>query len=387
LTPHVLSRLTGEQQRAKVAHVDSWEEWQVLGERVRAARVAAALNQEDLASRIGLERTALVKIEAGSRRISAMELFRLVDTLGVPTSYFVEQPHAAAVSRRTALVDDPDQADRARWRLDTALDAHARDVEQLVGYGLLANPDHRLPRSAVTSAEDASQLARAARTSGAFGDDPVGPLADSCEVFGLYLLVVDQDTDGASVLLDGPGGVGAAVIGGRREPGRRRWTAAHELGHHLMGDEYHADVGVHSSRDDREKLIDAFASELLLPTNGLRRRWVAHQSSDERSRLIRIAAEFRASWTAVVDAAQRAELLSDDSAHQLRADRPVKGDFLAVLGSEPMEDLQVRTTGSRWRQAAVEAYRRGVITAARAVELLHGALEQDELPAVTGPAA
>ncbi|MQA16505.1 MAG: ImmA/IrrE family metallo-endopeptidase [Pseudonocardiaceae bacterium] len=367
--------------------MDSWEEWQVLGERVREARVAAQLNQEDLATRIGVERTALVKIEAGSRRVSAMELFRLADALDVPTSYFVAQPRAAAVSRRTTLVDDPDQAERTRWRLDTALDAHARDVEQLVGYGLLATPDHGLPRSAVTSAEGARQLARDARIVAACGDDPVGSLGDCCELFGLYLLVLDQDTDGAAVFVDGPGGFGAAVIGGRREPGRRRWTAAHELGHHLMGDEYHADVGVHSSRDEREKFIDVFAGEFLLPADGLRRRWMTHDCSDERSRLIRIAAEFRASWTAVVDAAQRAELLSDDSAHQLRADRPVKGDFLAVVGSEPMEDLQVGTTGRHWRQAVAEAYHRGVITAARAVELLHGALDQDELPAVAGPAA
>lgn len=362
-------------------------EWQVLGERVREARVAAQLNQGDLATRIGLERTALVKIEAGSRRISAVEIFRLADALAVPASYFVAQPRAATVPRRAALVDDPDQADRTRWRLDTALDAHVRDVEQLVGYGLLTTPDHGLARSAVTSAESARQLARDARTAAALGDDPVGPLSDSCELFGLYLVVLDQDTDGASVLLDGPRGVGAAVIGGRREPGRRRWTAAHELGHHLMGDEYHADVGVHSSRDERELLIDAFAGEYLLPVDGLRRSWAAHEHDDERSRLIRVAADYRVSWSAVVDAVQRADLLSGESAHRHRADRPVKGEFLAVVGSEPIEDLQVGTTGSRWSQAVIEAYRRAVVTSARAVELLHGALDQDELPAVEGPAA
>ncbi len=367
--------------------MESLENWQVIGERVREARVAAALNQGDLATRIGLERTALVKIEAGSRRISAVEIFRLADVLAVPASYFVAQPRAVAVSRRTALADDPDQADRTRWRLDTALDAHARDVDQLVGYGLLTSPDHGLSRSAVTSPESARQLARDARTAATCGDDPVGPLSDGCELFGLYLVVLDQDTDGASVLLDGPGGVGAAVIGGRREPGRRRWTAAHELGHHLMGDPYHADVGVHSSRDEREMLIDVFAGELLLPADGLRRSWAAHEHDDERSRLIRVAADYRASWTAVVDAVQRADLLSGELAHRHRADRPVKGDFLAVVGSEPIEDLQFGTTGSRWSQAVIEAYRRGLITSARAVELLHGALDQDELPAVEGPAA
>lgn len=361
-------------------------EWQLLGERVREARVASQLSQGDLADRIGLERTALVKIESGARRVSAMELFRLADSLTVPASYFVTPPRAAAVSRRTPLIDEPDQADRIRWRLDTALDAHGRDVEQLVGHGLLTAPAHGIPASGVTTPDAARQLARDARTAAGLGDEPIGQLAEQCEFFGLYLLVVDQDTDGASLLLDGPGGIGAAVIGGRADHGRRRWTAAHELGHHLMGDEYHADVGVHSARVERERLIDAFADELLLPAEGLRHYWHRRDGDDERSRLISIAADYRASWSAVIDAAHGAGLLDQPSTQRLRSDRPVKGDFIAVVGAEPVPDLPIGTTGARWRMAVVDGYRGGLITQARAVELLHGILSAAELPAVPDPA-
>lgn len=35
----------------------------------------------------------------------------------------------------------------------------------------------------------------------------------------------------------------------------------------------------------------------------------------------------------------------------------------------------------------MQGYRQGVITAGRAVELLHGVLTEDELPAVADPAA
>ncbi len=358
----------------------------MFGERVREARVAARLSQGDLANRIGLDRTALVKIESGDRRVSAMELFRLADSLAVPADYFIAPPRAAAVSRRTPLVDEPDQAERIRWRLDTVLEAHGRDVEQLAGQGLLSAPDHQLRTSGVTTPDAARQLARQARTSARLGDEPIGALADQCEFFGLYLLVIDQDTDGASLLLEGPGGIGAAVIGGRADHGRRRWTAAHELGHHVMGDEYHADVGVHSSRDERERLIDAFTSEFLLPAEGLRRCWQRRDGDDERSRLIRVATDYRASWSAVVDAAQHAGLLEQRAAQRLRSDRPVRGDFLAVAGREPVPDLAVGTTGARWRQAVVDGYRRGLITEARAVELLYGVLGADELPAVPDPA-
>jgi len=36
-----------------------------------------------------------------------------------------------------------------------------------------------------------------------------------------------------------------------------------------VGDEYSSDLGVHASRDIREAVIDAFAAELLLPTQVL----------------------------------------------------------------------------------------------------------------------
>jgi len=63
--------------------------------------------------------------------------------------------------------------------------------------------------------------------------------------------------------------VAVAVVSRRGDPGRRRATAAHELGHLVIGDEYSSDLGVHASRGDREALLDTFAAELLLPSQVL----------------------------------------------------------------------------------------------------------------------
>jgi hypothetical protein len=49
--------------------------------------------------------------------------------------------------------------------------------------------------------------------------------------------------------------VAVAVVSRRGDPGRRRATAAHELGHLVIGDEYSSDLGVHASRGDREALL------------------------------------------------------------------------------------------------------------------------------------
>ncbi|MDQ3886719.1 MAG: helix-turn-helix domain-containing protein [Actinomycetota bacterium] len=44
-------------------------------------RLAYGLSQAQLAARLGLDRTAVVRIEAGERRVSALELGRLADVL------------------------------------------------------------------------------------------------------------------------------------------------------------------------------------------------------------------------------------------------------------------------------------------------------------------
>jgi transcriptional regulator with XRE-family HTH domain len=115
--------------------VTAAQEWIEIGERVREAREAAGMTQGRLAELVGLERTALVRVEKGERRLNAMELFRLADALGLPPTYLVAPVPAAIVSRRQALRAEPVETDRARFQLDVALEQHARDTEWLVGYG------------------------------------------------------------------------------------------------------------------------------------------------------------------------------------------------------------------------------------------------------------
>lgn len=49
------------------------------------------------------------------------------------------------------------------------------------------------------------------------------------------------------------------------ETGRRRFSAAHELGHHLRGDDYRAEVDGNASG---EAFANAFAVDFLLPRAG-----------------------------------------------------------------------------------------------------------------------
>ena len=356
--------------------------WAEIGERIRTARLANGFTQAVLAQRVGIDRTAVVRIEAGERALSAIEGARLAAALDVPLIQLVSATPPSVASRRPPLVDEVDAPGRQRYLLDSDLETHARDTGWLIAQGFLRPPGAGDFGSADNEAE-ARSIARAARADLDLRQGPLGPLADVVEHFALYLVVVDRDAEGASLLLEA-GGV--AVLGGHAEPGRRRWTAAHELGHHLLRDAYHSDVGVAAAEQARERIIDAFAGEFLLPERDLRRAWKDHRGHhDPRRPLMWLSATYRVSWSATVRAAARADLLPAGRVRGLLAHSPTRGDLLTTVDGEPAPDLPVGAVGARWRQAVLTAYTAGAITGARAVELLRGQCSnfgEDDLPTV-----
>ena len=73
-----------------------------LGVRVAAARRDAGLTQEECASRVGIARSALAKVETGRRGTSATELVRLAQALEMRVEWFFEDASQAVLSRRNA---------------------------------------------------------------------------------------------------------------------------------------------------------------------------------------------------------------------------------------------------------------------------------------------
>ncbi|MGH8964052.1 MAG: helix-turn-helix domain-containing protein, partial [Actinomycetes bacterium] len=80
-----------------------------MGERVRELRLAHQLSQAQLARRLDLDRTAVVRVEAGERQISALELGQLADIFDVPIAHFVTRPPASVTSYRPPIADELDK--------------------------------------------------------------------------------------------------------------------------------------------------------------------------------------------------------------------------------------------------------------------------------------
>lgn len=179
------------------------------------------------------------------------------------------------------------------------------DVRQMIALDLLKPDKASLYDRTVSDPAGAREAALWLRERHGLGQEPIRTLMAVCERAGQYVLVSDLPGDGAS-LIDGDFGV--SVVSRLADPGRRRATAAHELGHFVLGDEYSTDLGVSTSREDRERVIDAFAAEFLLPSSVLER--VARD--DLRGELIKLSAVFRTSWSLTVRQAGQAGLLDRD---------------------------------------------------------------------------
>ena len=350
-------------------------EWSDIGERVRECRLAAGWSQDDLAREIGLERTKIAKIESGDRRVDALELARLSSALGVPMGHFLHR-RPQVLSRRAQLVDDNNTgAARQAYRLEAELLAWLRDVRQLVELGELQLKPMLTYARAVQDADAAREAALWTREQLGLQFEPIETLMSVCEQAGQLVLVTDLAGEGAS-LVDGD--VAVAVVSRQPDPGRRRTTAAHELGHMVLGDEYSTDLGVATSRADRENIVDVFAAEFLLPTGVVTK---AAGGGDLRDALTRLAATYRTSWSLAVRQACRAGVVDPGLVGKWSSVAPTRAELREAVGWAPQADLEAVRVPPSYAHAVMQAWKGDFITSDRAVELMHGQIAIDDLPA------
>jgi Zn-dependent peptidase ImmA (M78 family)/DNA-binding XRE family transcriptional regulator len=353
--------------------VGSWEE---LGARIAFARTAAGLTQEELSARLDIHRSAVARLERGDRRLDALELSRLAEALGRRVAWFVSSPPQMIASHRRGHADEPAVA-----RLESELETAARDVELLSEINELSEPEPDELGRSLDSLEDAERAAGDARHLLAQEDGPLPDVQGVAERFGLYALSLDlgpEVIDGGYVRLQR---LGAAVVNGRVDWGRRRFNVAHELGHHLLADEYTTDFAIGQPREDRERLINAFAIHLLAPRGSVTRRWDELRGhAEDRTALIHIAAEYRLSWSATCTHARNLDLVDTDHRGVLEQRPPTSADYVELnLGFT--EELAPPGVPAGFARAAIAAYRRNKIGSRRVVELLRGTVAEEGLPA------
>ncbi|WP_055550626.1 helix-turn-helix domain-containing protein [Streptomyces sp. NBRC 110028] len=348
-----------------------------IGARIAEARRERGATQAQLAATIGMDRTALAKIESGSRRVTAVELVMIARELGRRVEWFVDEVPPALVSYRRA------QPGVAVQVIDTELDSLVRDAE-FVASGcpeLVAGQPEPLPHP--VTMRDAEDLAvRARRLLGLGPGQPAQEISRLAASVGLLVFAVDlgEGADAGTVLLK-RGGV--ALVNGHWRVGRRRLAAAHELGHYLVADEFSLDWRVAAAEAEGiEARLDRFARALLLPGEDLRGRWAEWLAAPDetwRDAAVRAASHYGVDMATLARRLQELGLVDGSRANDIRRVHTKQADI--VEKNLVVRDEMAPVTLPRpYEQAVLKLYRREVITADRALGLLRGTFGPDSLP-------
>lgn len=344
-----------------------------LGRRISQARVEADMTQAELGRAVGLDRTAIAKLESGARKVSATELVALASALDRPIDWFVSESPPSVVSRRSdVLVGGHSRV------LDIKIDRLARDVAFLIDQGILTDASTRPALELPSDVAGAEALAVRARDLMASSDGPLYDLQRACERVGLLAFSVDLGAAGGDAAYVEVGNMGVALINGSMDPGRRRFSLAHELGHHLFGDAYAPEVSV-GGGDGMERLINAFAIHVLLPREAVIEVWRELADQDRRLAAIAVSVRFRASWSATCSQLRNLGLIDTAERELFVAMPPTGADFVA-LGERWEAELVAPAIPPEYGKRVLSAYRAGRLSAARTVELLWGTVTIEDLP-------
>jgi Zn-dependent peptidase ImmA (M78 family)/DNA-binding XRE family transcriptional regulator len=348
--------------------------WKELGQRIAAARKARGVSQAALGEPLGLDRSAVSRIESGGRGVDTLELARIAAALCKPVDWFVLGLRHAITSRRDA------DAGLSVLQGDELLETIVRDVESLVSIRSLRVSAPLRRRYRLRNLQDAERFAGSARKQlGHLG--PILDLSDAVERLGLLafsLQVGRGSLVGAYVNIET---AGVALVNGDMPGGRRRFALVHELGHHLLRDDFDTTSDVPSTRGEREKLLDAFAIHFLLPRRTVRNRWVkmADEGLEQREAAIHLGHEYGVSWSALTAQLRNLELIDEVYRERLAARVPSKSELIEC-GLRSREDLVPPALPICYSTAVLRAFRKHKISAGRAIEMLHGTVDYEDLP-------
>ncbi len=254
-----------------------------LGARIAALREARGMTGEELGAALGLSRSQVSKVEHGTRRLDVSEVAAIADALEVSLGEVLgtERSGSLALAARVMAAPQADGTLPSRRRLRQLLEAEASlaaatglrasrptqsglDVLALIG-------DQGLPSGRVPW-RDGEDLAILVRQGLGLGRAPIADVAELAERhFGLDVLAWPTGTAVSGLCAHGHG-VAMVLISTSFPRGHQRFTAAHELAHHLLRDprEIVIDSDLYDGGNPMEKRANAFAAALLMPAEGLR---------------------------------------------------------------------------------------------------------------------
>jgi Zn-dependent peptidase ImmA (M78 family) len=286
-----------------------------VGGRVRRFRVAAGLRAQDLAAQVGLDATALSKIENGRRGVKSTELALLANALKIsPMALLEDNPLLSKLPIAARAAGPSIKVGGAYERLVSLTELHViladggiRSSPNLASIPSLHGADWMESANALSDWA-LSQLPLLAK-----GDQRLGALADGIEaLLKVDVLIEDFPNDvlsGASIT---DSEFPLLFVNSAYSRPRSLFTMAHELGHLLAG---HVDGGVALDRElsgstEMERMANAFAARYLMPKDDIAQK--LEQDGRRMSTLVELTDEYGVSYQTLVYRLHNLRLINAD---------------------------------------------------------------------------
>ncbi len=187
---------------------------------------------------------------------------------------------------------------------------------------------------------------RTRRTAKASLDGPVSAV-DLAISSGVTVRFLDISMEGLLIAGNRP----TILLSSLRPIGRRSFTCAHELGHHVLGHGSTVDEVKKAAESGRflpeEYLADTYAGFLLMPPRGVRaafrRRGISIASATPIA-IARVAAAFGVGFDTLVTQLAAQKEISEEASKRLRKSGPagVRREVLGRDGAEPLHLVDVQ---------------------------------------------
>ena len=383
---------------------------QELGRRLREAREASGMTQEQVSRELGLSRASVAQMELGNRQVTSLELDRLAYLYGRDIRQFLAETFEPQDALTVLLRANPDLTREGKaaegLRRCIALGREISNLEALLGIERDAIAPAAYPTTALKSKWDAIQqgarVAMEERRRINLGDSPLADITEILDSQGIRIAFVPMPNDVSGMTIH-EAGVGIFVaVNAKHSLLRQRFSFAHEYAHVLLDREFSGSII--SRGDNRAEFIEmranSFAAVFLMPDEGVRRyiqslgkgkpsRSVAEVFDEtnvmrvqRRSKpgtqeiriydLVLIAHRFGVSTIAALYRIQNLGLLNNDQADLLRGeiDRGFDKETAKIMGLERKAGMLLRLDFKhRFLWLALEAYRRELISKAKLHEL------------------
>ena len=274
-----------------------------IGERLRKAREAIGYTQPVAAGKSGIGVSSISEFETGKRAPSFSQLSSLAEVYKKEIDFFLSDTvpvEAMPLWRDPPTIDEERKETEAKFR---RLCTQYHRLELCTGQIRKAN----LPKPDTIELESfdyiqAGKLAEKVQRGLLPGDVPSSSLKQILEE-QFYVKIFHLNFPGSAIsTVDGSFGP-AILLNKESKLWRRNFDLAHELFHLLTWDIFRVNGGEGKPSEQEEKLANAFASRLLLPTDSVKDKIDSARDSEGKvtlETLDEIAREFGVSLEALL---------------------------------------------------------------------------------------